>query len=102
MVEAGEARYVPAQREKPLLVLGILEMASRAEGILDAGDRNLPRDDPPDQVGGMGLQLIQTLGCNASYVYENGWNIIRLDVSATKTSAHAALLIARKDRKKGR
>lgn len=56
-------------------------------------------DGPPAHVGGMGLQLIQTLGCNASYVYEVGWNIVRLDVSATQTSARTEALIARKGRK---
>lgn len=60
----------------------------------------IPEDIPPSQVGGMGLQLIQTLGCNASYIYERGWNIVRLDVSATQTSARAEALIARKGRKK--
>ena len=59
----------------------------------------IPEDLPPAEVGGMGLQLIQTLGCSASYVYEVGWNIVRLDVSATQTSARVEALIARKGRK---
>ena len=60
---------------------------------------NLPKQSPPDQVGGMGLQLIQTLGCNASFVHEGGWNITRLGVSATQTLARTEALIARKRRK---
>ncbi len=37
-------------------------------------------DHPPSRVGGMGLQLIQTLGHNASYAHLAGWNIVRLAV----------------------
>jgi serine/threonine-protein kinase RsbW len=60
---------------------------------------SLPMDTPPDQVGGMGLQLIQTLGCNASFVYEGGWNITRLGISATQAPARTEALIARKKKK---
>lgn len=43
-------------------------------------------DSPPTDVGGMGLRLIQTLGHQASYAYQNGWNIIRLTVGADSVS----------------
>jgi serine/threonine-protein kinase RsbW len=59
---------------------------------------SLPMDTPPDHVGGMGLQLIQTLGCNASFVHEGGWNITRLGINATRAPARTEALIARKKR----
>ncbi len=60
----------------------------------------LPEDIPPTQVGGMGLRLIQTLGCNASYTNEGGWNIVRLAVGAKATSPQMESLINRNKQKK--
>jgi serine/threonine-protein kinase RsbW len=47
--------------------------------------RHVP-EQPPVDVGGMGLRLIQTLGHKASYAYQDGWNIVRLAVGADAVS----------------
>lgn len=38
--------------------------------------------NPPTHIGGMGLQLIQSLGVNASYANKKGWNIVKLSVGS--------------------
>lgn len=56
-------------------------------------------DRPPDDVGGMGLLLIQTLGGNASYAHEDGWNLIRLSVSAAPAPGAKGLIAGKEQRK---
>ncbi len=36
--------------------------------------------NPPNQIGGIGLRLIQSLGMNASHLNSEGWNIVKLAV----------------------
>lgn len=43
-------------------------------------------DHPPTDVGGMGLRLIQRLGYQASYAYQDGWNIVPLAIGADAVS----------------
>ncbi len=62
----------------------------------------IARDIPPDQVGGMGLQLIQTLGFDARYAYEAGWNIIRLAIGSGQTSPGIEALMDKNAKKKRR
>lgn len=49
--------------------------------------------NPPAHIGGMGLKLIQTLGCKASYSNEDGWNIVRMMIGDHEISAQAESLI---------
>lgn len=44
--------------------------------------QNRAQAPAPTRIGGMGLRLIQALGRNASYTHEDGWNIVRLRISA--------------------
>lgn len=41
---------------------------------------NIALYNPPNQIGGIGLRLIQSLGMNASYLNSEGWNIVKLAV----------------------
>lgn len=45
----------------------------------------LPADRAPSEVGGMGLRLIQSLGLQAQYARENGWNIVHLKIGANNS-----------------
>lgn len=58
--------------------------------------------NPPTHIGGMGLQLIQSLGINASYSYAEGWNIVKLAIGARQSSPQMEARIRSNAQKKRR
>lgn len=51
--------------------------------------------NPPNQIGGMGLRLIQSLGINASYENSEGWNSVKLAVGGGAMPANLSGRIRR-------